>query len=164
VGFDKYYYLDMVRAALPSITLESTWGIWLTRSSTEYNSGIIAGSLPALKPLFQRLLEKTYAVGTRYKIYDSNSYRLRSFSQTGGKKPSYHSGIHSGIDTVIGRAKHQVTIAERMTKDNSSEESILPIQGPGIMRTTEVVISSSKDTDTDYTAQGCEVHVAEDHV
>ncbi|CAI7572123.1 unnamed protein product [Penicillium bialowiezense] len=127
--------------------------IWVV---TECNTGIIAGSLPTLKPLFKKVLG-TY--GSRSKTtreyYNSKQYRLRSMSRSRGT--ALHSvGHQSGNLSVIEhqamkRPASDITSATNSPTypasqgSNSSEERILPIQGEGIICTTEVMVSHSQD-------------------
>ncbi|KAK9860317.1 hypothetical protein MYU51_010807 [Penicillium brevicompactum] len=127
--------------------------IWVV---TECNTGIIAGSLPTLKPLFKKVLG-TYGSPskTTREYYNSKQYRLRSMSRSRGTALHSH-GHQSGNLSVI---EHQVMKrpASEITStansptyaasggSNSSEERILPIQGEGIVCTTEVMVSHSQD-------------------
>ncbi|KGO40142.1 hypothetical protein PEX1_017250 [Penicillium expansum] len=124
--------------------------IWVV---TESNTGIIAGSLPTLKPLFKRVLG-TY--GSRSKTtreyFGSKKYKMHSMSRSRGP-PLQSRGHRSGNLSVIEYDAHPKTTPSQMASvtgsatysgsraSNSSEERILPIQGVGIVRTTEVIVS-----------------------
>ncbi|KAJ5963583.1 uncharacterized protein N7479_003459 [Penicillium vulpinum] len=124
--------------------------IWVV---TECNTGIIAGSLPTLKPLFKRVLG-TYGSNTKTtrEYYGSKNYKLQSMSRSRGQAlqsrthksgnlsiiefdsdPKIH---HSRIGSGTGSAKYSGS-----QRSNSSEERILSAQGEGIVCTTEVKVS-----------------------
>ncbi|KAJ5747750.1 uncharacterized protein N7511_009446 [Penicillium nucicola] len=123
--------------------------IWVV---TESNTGIIAGSLPTLKPLFKRVLG-TY--GSRSKTtreyYGSRQYKLRSMSRSRGEQLHSH-GQFTGNLSVIEHDDMKVPKSNAVSANtsltypardgsNSSEERIL---GDGIVCTTEVMVSHSQ--------------------
>ncbi|GAM35592.1 hypothetical protein TCE0_017f04044 [Talaromyces pinophilus] len=150
--------------------------IWIT---TECNTGIIAGSLPCLKPLFKRLLH-TYSSGSRSRLYNYNNYdqgtKLRSLSRSMNKSKAGSAAVlRSGhtqnddnpISTKIGHVKHSSTTISDIRGDNSSEERILPVRSgsrsDGIIRTTEVQITSTltaNDTENNKAWTSNTSHVA----
>ncbi|EED15870.1 conserved hypothetical protein [Talaromyces stipitatus ATCC 10500] len=136
--------------------------IWIT---TECNTGIVAGSLPCLKPLFKRLLNN-YSSGSRSRGHFYNKYdkgtKLRSLSRNTNKNtPSSGAVLQSGLEytahnvmsTKLSHVKHSITSVSDIHSNNSSEERILPIHSGncgghgsgGIVRTTEVQITSTTD-------------------
>ncbi|OXV07189.1 hypothetical protein Egran_05048 [Elaphomyces granulatus] len=129
--------------------------IWIV---VETNTGIIAGSLPALKPIFKKVLQ-SYGSGSR--SYGHDSHKLQSLSQRGNRKDT--DATHDDIEAfVMGRGKSPNVVITRRSQANTSEESILPNHGPGILRTT--VVTVSKET---ICMQGSDMapnHVVEDRV
>jgi hypothetical protein len=128
----------------------------LNQYSTECNTGIIAGSLPTLKPLFKRVLG-TYGSQskTTREYFGSKRYKLRSMLRSRGtalQSRGHRSENLSIIEqTDMKNPQSQVTsMATSATYpgsqgSNSSEERILPIQGEGIVCTTEVMVSHSQN-------------------
>jgi hypothetical protein len=137
--------LGRVRDSLTSYALY----LILTNTSTECNTGIIAGSLPTLKPLFKRVLG-TY--GSRSKTtreyYGSKQYKLRSMSRS-RREPLHSHGHLTGNLSVIEHDDIKIprsntpsgNISLTREGSNSSEERIL---GDGIVCTTEVMVSHSQ--------------------
>lgn len=124
----------------------------------ETNTGIIAGSLPALKPMFKRILQ-SYGSGSR--SYGHDSHKLQSLSQRGIRKDT--DAAHDDIEAfVMGRGKSPNVVIARRSQANTSEESILPNHGPGILRTTMVTVS--KETCTEHASDMAPNHVVEDRV
>lgn len=146
--------------------------IW---TAAECNVGILAGSIPSLKPLFKAILQSSsYAQGygtSRRQPHASKGYTLQR-STTGktksGKTQSQGSitGRAGGQDhfemytSTLGKASGGALVSAGARKgitagSNSSEESILALQGPrtgGIMKTTQVEVttmSPSKGPDDD---------------
>ncbi|GIJ92617.1 hypothetical protein Asppvi_001895 [Aspergillus pseudoviridinutans] len=130
--------------------------IWVV---VECNTGIVAGSLPTLKPLFKQALgsygsrpshshSRNYSRGTRYK--------LRSLSRQNQSKPqTLPSGNFDG-DTQVqrkGPLTYQSAYETTTTAtypggegSNSSEEHILSTGGEGIVCVTEVMVSHSQES------------------
>ncbi|KAH6667783.1 hypothetical protein B0J14DRAFT_489146 [Halenospora varia] len=124
--------------------------IWTT---TELNVGIIAGSIPCLKPLFKFMLDKSgYASKSKSKPKpNTRTYAMQSSGKT----------TRSGLDSVvergeyvkggIGGVKMQTFKSENGAKtrvafpDDVSEENLLPFEGPGIVKTMQVSVSSDDD-------------------
>ncbi|KAF7622177.1 hypothetical protein F9C07_8209 [Aspergillus flavus] len=135
----------------------STLTIWVV---VESNMGIIAGSLPTLKPLFKQVLG---SYGSRsktrpYNTYGSKQYRLRSLSRSRqGQSQTLHSAPRSRTeaeaDQKLSTSRHFATTTTTTTttypgndSSNSSEEYILSPTGPeGIMCTTEVMVSHTSE-------------------
>ncbi|RHZ50654.1 uncharacterized protein CDV56_100989 [Aspergillus thermomutatus] len=128
--------------------------IWVV---VECNTGIIAGSLPTLKPLFKQVLgsygsqsrtRNYYAGGTRYK--------LRSLSRQNQSKPQTLASGNFDIDVQAERngpltsksAYETTTTATYPGREgsNSSEEHILSPRGDGIVCVTEVMVSHSLES------------------
>ncbi|KAE8375209.1 integral membrane family protein [Aspergillus bertholletiae] len=136
----------------------STLTIWVV---VESNMGIIAGSLPTLKPLFKQVLG---SYGSRsktrpYNTYGSKQYRLRSLSRSRqGQSQTLHSAPQSRIeaepDHKLSSSKHFATTTTTATtttypgnsSSNSSEEYILSSSSPdGIMCTREIMVSHTSE-------------------
>ncbi|KAJ6123881.1 hypothetical protein N7471_011198 [Penicillium samsonianum] len=128
--------------------------IWVV---TECNTGIIAGTLPTLKPLFKRFLG-TYGSQskTSREYLGSKKYKLHSMSRSRGpplQSRGHKSGNLSVIEYDADPKTHSSQIASTTGSatypgsrgSNSSEERILPIQGEGIVRTTEVIVSREQN-------------------
>ncbi|GLA97524.1 hypothetical protein AtubIFM57143_005451 [Aspergillus tubingensis] len=122
--------------------------------SVESNMGIIAGSLPTLKPLFKQFLG-TYGsqTKTRRYTYGSKKYRLQSLSPS-YPQPSVRSRPLSVLDpddldegdprAAQRNSKYGTTMTKYHYRDGShtSEEYILTRQeSAGIVLTTEVVVT-----------------------
>ncbi|KAE8146930.1 hypothetical protein BDV25DRAFT_143227 [Aspergillus avenaceus] len=128
----------------------STLTIWVV---VECNMGIIAGSLPTLKPLFKQVLG---SYGSRSKTlpytYGSKQYRLRSLSRSRqGKSQVLRSQVEGEGDRKSGQGQFATTTTTTATypglegSDNSSEEFILSRQSSsGIVLTTEVMVSRAE--------------------
>ncbi|PYH30830.1 integral membrane family protein [Aspergillus neoniger CBS 115656] len=129
----------------------STLTIWVV---VESNMGIIAGSLPTLKPLFKQFLG-TYGsqTKTRRYTYGSKKYRLQSLSPS-YPQPSVRSRPLSVLDpddldegdprAAQRNSKYGTTMTKYHYRDGShtSEEYILTRQeSAGIVLTTEVVVT-----------------------
>ncbi|RAK83961.1 integral membrane family protein [Aspergillus costaricaensis CBS 115574] len=129
----------------------STLTIWVV---VESNMGIIAGSLPTLKPLFKQFLG-TYGsqTKTRRYTYGSKKYRLQSLSPS-YPQPSVRSRPLSVLDpddldegdprAAQRNSKYGTTTTKYHYRDGShtSEEYILTRQeSAGIVLTTEVVVT-----------------------
>lgn len=125
-----------------------------THHSVESNMGIIAGSLPTLKPLFKQILG-TYGSQskTRRYTYGSKQYRLQSISPS-YPQPSVRSRPLSVLDpddleegdprAAQRNSKYGTTTTKYHYRDGShtSEEYILTRQeSAGIVLTTEVVVT-----------------------
>ncbi|KAJ5570964.1 hypothetical protein N7535_004624 [Penicillium sp. DV-2018c] len=129
--------------------------IWVV---TECNTGIIAGTLPTLKPLFKRVLG-TYGSPSKSRQYhgDSTRYTMHPVSRSKGQgAPTYSrhgsgnlSIIEHGLDRKRPRSRI-MAVTESVNYagsegSNSSEERILPVHGDGIICTTEVLVSRAQD-------------------
>ncbi|KAI9036134.1 integral membrane family protein [Aspergillus affinis] len=135
------------------------WAVY----SVESNMGIMAGSLPTLKPLFKQVLS---SYGSRSKTrpytYGSKPYRLHSLSQPGQQRShTSRSGNQSGWEAEADQKRpHQgsreimptttttttTTTYPHGDSRNHSEEYILSSRDPdSITLTTEVMVSRSPD-------------------
>ncbi|RAH81676.1 integral membrane family protein [Aspergillus japonicus CBS 114.51] len=134
----------------------STLTIWVV---VESNMGIVAGSLPTLKPLFKQVLG---SYGSRYKsrpynyphhnTYGSKAYRLRSMSRSQQHGQSQTQASHHDPEpfpkkptaTTTTTTATATSFPGHDSSDNSSEEYILsPHEHDTIMLTTEVTVSHS---------------------
>ncbi|KAJ6012693.1 hypothetical protein N7522_003048 [Penicillium canescens] len=121
--------------------------IWVV---TECNTGIMAGSLPTLKPLFKRVLG-TY--GSRSKTtreyHGSKQYKLRSMSRSRGEQLHSHGHLTGNLSVIEHDDDIKIPTSNipsgntSLTREgsNSSKERIL---GDGIVCTTEVMVSHSQ--------------------
>ncbi|KAI5863698.1 hypothetical protein GGS23DRAFT_565004 [Durotheca rogersii] len=106
--------------------------IWI---AAETNTGIIAASLPCLKPMFKNLLKSSLRYGSSQR---KDTYHLRSYGHGTGPKGSKGSKyLHSQTKTEVGTRKGSVP---NNLADNISEESILSQKPNGITKTTIVTI------------------------
>ncbi|EAS31837.3 uncharacterized protein CIMG_07316 [Coccidioides immitis RS] len=123
--------------------------IWVV---VEANMGIIAGSLPTLKPLFKRALNIYSTKKTKGYSSAAGNYRLSKMSKGGSKNVTLSSGNFEIIHAQDRRASHlspgqysssAYANINGTLADNSSEERILPAQHQEeIVCTTEVLVSS----------------------
>jgi hypothetical protein len=123
---------------------------------TELNIGIIAASLPTLRPLFQRFLERSFR-------YGSNKTRSYSHNKGNGNGHSLHIFPRTGDPLALGPKRHTGGCSANGVspkswngrhpdlENNIGDESILPMPiqsstssgGGGILKTTAVVIEES---------------------
>ncbi|RDL30696.1 uncharacterized protein BP5553_10041 [Venustampulla echinocandica] len=121
--------------------------IWMT---TECNVGILAASIPAMKPLFKVVLGSTYGTGylggpnSRYnKGYAQHASTGRNTEGDGGFNFELRENQNSTAITTQERRGR-----DKFDPDNISEDSILPLQSnstldqKGIMKTTQVFIQT----------------------
>jgi hypothetical protein len=119
--------------------------IW---SATELNTGIIACSIPCLKPLFQFMLENT--------LYGSNGKMNGKTSTTTYAMQSTGQNIETGVNSNLERAGYsggdggiKLDTLERQVElknegrfpDDVSDETLLALEGPGIRKTTRISVS-----------------------
>jgi hypothetical protein len=103
---------------------------------TECNTGIIAACLPCLKPLFRRIFETSWNYGSTGKSKkETNNHTLNTFHRSG-----IHGADFQNPSTVRSTKR---TSANRDLEDNYSEESILPLQGNTITKTTVITVDRS---------------------
>ncbi|CAG8077793.1 unnamed protein product [Penicillium olsonii] len=126
--------------------------IWVV---TECNTGIVAGSLPTLKPLFKKVLGSYASQSkTARDYFNSKRSKLRSGSRSDGT-PLQSLGHKTNRSVITHHTPTKnlypnldsppSTPSEGGTRtSNSSEERILPIQGE-ILCTTEVMVSHAQD-------------------
>ncbi|RJE23971.1 hypothetical protein PHISCL_03677 [Aspergillus sclerotialis] len=121
--------------------------IWIV---VECNTGIIAGSLPTLKPLFKKALG-TYGSSKTRQYTSSRQYRLRSLSRSVPSGTQRHSRVGNtygggGLQESY-RSPTRINQYANLEVENSSEENILP-RKDGIMCTTEVAVVHSGELST----------------
>lgn len=123
---------------------------------TEVNVGIIAASVPSLKPLFKAVLGSTYGM-------DSQQYAQKSWHgyahQSSGRNELSLNGRNRASRAEAFEMHNTKSSAgvsadrerNKLGMDNVSEESILPLQGHGyddkpigIMKTTSVFVKSDE--------------------
>lgn len=106
----------------------------------ECNTGIIAASLPCLKPIFRTILEKSsWAYGSNRsnnKSKNNNSHSLHNF----GPRQTRGSVYNNSVTASHSMKKAQIS---SMIGENLSEESILPFQSNAITKTTVVTVDRS---------------------
>ncbi|KAJ5483430.1 hypothetical protein N7530_002676 [Penicillium desertorum] len=127
--------------------------IWVV---TECNTGIMAGTLPTLKPLFKRFLgtygsqsktSREYPGSKKYKMHSMSRSRgapLQSRHKSGNLSIAEYDAEPNIQRSQIASTTGSATYAGSRGS-NSSEERILPIQGDGIVRTTEVIVSREQN-------------------
>ncbi|KAF2708626.1 hypothetical protein K504DRAFT_380309 [Pleomassaria siparia CBS 279.74] len=156
-------------AALVDYGKTGDW-LWDSRSLTiwtvvECNTGIVAGNLPCLKPLFRRVLGSTYGRGSRAQSnskYGTGTIKksVRNYSSLGSEhakrnafQPYGQGGMHMMTDIVVNK---EMTVRQSDSRDEideagkSSQESLVgetevaafPNMG-GIKKTTQVDISEA---------------------
>ena len=108
--------------------------------------GIIAGSLPTLKPLFKKALG-TYGSYKSRQYTNSRQYRLRSLSRSGPGGTERNSQVDNnygddGFRKSYRSPRASINPYPNLEGGNSSEENIL-VQKDGIMCTTEVAVVHS---------------------
>ncbi|KUJ20502.1 uncharacterized protein LY89DRAFT_682224 [Mollisia scopiformis] len=115
--------------------------IW---TSCELNIAIFAASIATLKPLFRATFQNS-TFGSGY-----NNSKDKSMDKSGFVKHISNSGGTSKIGGTLSKDDdfemycNVITASGkrgRIDVDNESEESILPLQNPGILKTTQVNVS-----------------------
>ncbi|GIK07579.1 hypothetical protein Aspvir_003245 [Aspergillus viridinutans] len=133
--------------------------IWVVPDSVECNTGIIAGSLPTLKPLFKQPLGSYGSRGSKSRTrnyFRSTRYKLRSLSRQNPSKPQT---LASGNFDTDGQTQRKGPLTYQSAYEttttatypggegrNSSEEHILSSGGEGIVCVTEVMVSHSQES------------------
>ncbi|KAM0809282.1 hypothetical protein AB5N19_09625 [Seiridium cardinale] len=124
----------------PGYTRNYGFIVWF---NIELHAGILAASLPTLRPLFSRILKNTsrlrtygYLQGTRYGG-ESQSAHMRSGYRKQGDTPIALRDINdsSAYEAAIGMAR------TKASEDGTSEDGILPVM-PGIWKRTEITVKS----------------------
>jgi len=112
---------------------------YLTNASIECNTGIIAASLPCLKPLFRHILDKSLRSDSNSRGYgkDNNTHSLRTFNK--GTIPGTQN--HNSITSTYITSKRTTALQPGDLEENSSEENIL-FQGNAITKTTVVTVDN----------------------
>ncbi|GAQ10036.1 hypothetical protein ALT_7357 [Aspergillus lentulus] len=137
--------------------------IWVV---VECNTGIIAGSLPTLKPLFKQVLGSYGSQGSHshYHFHSRSRSRTRNYSRGTRHKLRSLSRQHKSKAQTLGSGNSDVEAKTQRTGEltyqsgyettmtatypggegrNSSDERILPSGGEGIVCVTEVRVSHS---------------------
>jgi len=123
----------------------SALNIWAT---AEVNVGILAASIPCLKPLFRSFLEKA---GHVPKYHPLEIPGLSYFMQTTDARIDRECGDESQTERGEGGTNVQLlrkTEFTKMTKvyvGESNEENLERICGPVIVKTTKIEVHSEKD-------------------
>lgn len=130
----------------PDGTRNDTYFIW---NSIELYVGILAASLPTLRPIFKHLLDSTKNMRTR--ITGANSS-----GNMGGKHKYYIQEEGIGMDSLprhgqsAGKYDVKVTTSSRSVpnsmedygmKHDTNSDDVLPLQGGGITKTVHVTIT-----------------------
>ncbi|CZR63592.1 related to integral membrane protein [Phialocephala subalpina] len=103
----------------------------------ECNVGIITACLPCLKPLFKRMLENPWAYGSSKTKKNTNDNNLQS--RPHGSKYAHTASVSRDLSSknnfeMLGSRKGDDL------ENNRSEESILPLQGNTITKTTFITV------------------------
>ncbi|KAE9370760.1 hypothetical protein N431DRAFT_40454 [Stipitochalara longipes BDJ] len=134
----------------PDSTRDDSYFVW---NSIELYVGILAASLPALRPLFRSILENTRSLVTRRTGMNSSgqmgTVRHKYYAQEEGigmhSMPSKSGGYGVSVTTrsQMGRgAESEEDFATKGDGDADSLENILPLQGNrGITKTVNVSVT-----------------------
>ncbi|KAI4229624.1 MAG: hypothetical protein L6R36_000671 [Xanthoria steineri] len=121
-GAIKTFYLQQLKARTDFTYDASSLMIWYT---TEMYVIIIAGSLPTLRPLFQKT------------VYVFHSYTHRS-------SKGYHSHDHAAHELEPYRKKkHTDTSILQTTRQRNSDQDVLATNAEGITKTVDIVFACS---------------------
>lgn len=112
------------------------------------NIGIFAASIATLKPLFRATFQNTSFgssgyVNSKDKSLDKNGF-VKHISNSRGTNKIGGSQVKDADFEMYGSVVTANAKRARIDTDNTSEESILPLQNPGnpgIMKTTQVNVS-----------------------
>lgn len=129
---------------IPDSSRNDSYFIW---NSIELYVGILAASLPSLRPIFKNILETTKNmrsrrtgldssgnIGARHKYYIQEEIGMESFSGKGQRSGKYDA-------TVISTSRSTNNMDNFGIKSDSDSDDILPLQGKGITKTVNVSIS-----------------------
>jgi hypothetical protein len=131
----------------PDMYRNDSYFIW---NSIELYVGILAASLPSLRPLFKRFLETTKnmrtrrtgmsssgnGVGARHKYYmQEEGIGMDSLPRQGQRSGKYD------VKVTTSARSHPSTTDDYGMKADSDSDDILPLQGRGITKTMDVTIS-----------------------
>jgi hypothetical protein len=136
----------------PDMTFQDSYFVW---NSIELYVGILAASLPALRPLFRSILENTRSLVTRrvgmgsstgqmgtarHKYYvQEEGYGMHSLP-TGNKSGKYD--VRITTNSKLGSGAHSDEDFMKGDGDGDSLENILPLQGSGgITKTVNVSVT-----------------------
>jgi hypothetical protein len=139
--------------ANPDSTRSDSYFVW---NSIELYIGILAASLPSLRPLFRSILENTRSLITRRTGMDSSGQvgtaRHKYYVQeegfgmhslpTGDKSGNYDVRITTKSQMGSGAQSEEDFAASKGDDDGDSLENILPLQGSrGITKTVNVSVT-----------------------
>jgi len=120
--------------------------IW---TATECNVGILAASIPCLKPLFKAMLDKSGYSSDKNRKRDTRGYYVQD-SKQGHSLTTFRRGERDGPHGGLARNEANISAtaskssANVMSTEIPSEESILPLQSNGIMKTMQIQIQSEE--------------------
>jgi len=134
----------------PDSTRNDFYFIW---NSIELYLGILAASLPSLRPLFRSILENTRSLvtrrpgvdssgqnlGTRHKYYIQNDAIGMNSLPNGNKSGKYDVQVTTRSHGGTTRTGSEEDVASK--GDGDSLENILPLQGRGITKTVDVTVT-----------------------
>jgi hypothetical protein len=128
----------------------------------ESNTGIVAGNLPCMKPLFHRVLGsiygsgsrsqpshgKYYGRGTSHSVNDYNSLGSRKTEEGYGPGPDF-SGDETHMMTRISAQQKSAASLGNDNESNMSDESVSRLEGNrmGITKTTTTKVSFVSSTE-----------------
>lgn len=151
---------------LPSYGKKGDW-LWDSRNITiwtviESNTGIVAGNLPCMKPLFHRVLGSIYGSGSRsqpshvkyygrgtdHSVNDYNSLGSRKTEEGYGPGPNF-SGDETHMMTRISAQQKSAVSLGNDNESNMSDESVSRLEGStmGITKTTTTKVSFISSTE-----------------
>jgi hypothetical protein len=98
--------------------------IWFV---AELNTGIMAGSFPALKPLFKKLLDSTYLGGSGNKYGNKYGYGVQSGGHGGHNQSA--KGFQNIVVSQRSRSGNDDDISDDFDGANSQRDLVLPHHG-----------------------------------
>ncbi|KAE8444231.1 hypothetical protein EG329_000731 [Mollisiaceae sp. DMI_Dod_QoI] len=121
--------------------------IW---TSCELNIGIFAASIATLKPLFRATFSgSSFRSGYGDKSLDKNGFVKHISNSRGTSRIGGPQGNDDGFE-MYGNVITAGGNKGRIDVDNESEVTILPLQNPGILKTTRVNISVMNEYNNGY--------------
>ncbi|CZR64523.1 uncharacterized protein PAC_14421 [Phialocephala subalpina] len=129
--------------------------IWTT---TELNVGILAGSIPCLKPLYRILLEKSGCVP---KEGPTDTLRFSYVMQSSDVRSNHVYGNDSQIEgrersEYADVRKTELMKPTRVYVNDVSKESLLWVHGPGIVKATQIEVHSVEEGNSAVANEICE--------
>jgi hypothetical protein len=119
-------------------------------TACELNIGIVAASIPTLRPLFRAVFEGSSYTGSYLKSKKSKSNNEQRFVQhitnARGKSKAEGAGSSSSKEDSFEMYGSMITADRRVPLDHGSEENILPVQSVtgGIVKTMQVSVRTDE--------------------